>query len=184
VIFFSREEPPRLLYQVRVNPTSPSDFTAFDPPKPATDSFVRAVHARQTAIAALPARRQPVNSVVLPGAVNGEKGTLVYLLAGTKTPNVAVFGQHFRVLVPDGGGAPTYVMPLSKSMLEMPVRQGPKGEKPVGLVVSHILTEWPLETHVFVSLQFKIPVYVVAGRWVWRVDGAKITLVEDRGAAS
>jgi len=179
VYFFTREEPPRVAYQIRVRPNAKPELEAFAPPQPATDSFVAFVRARQGAIAAVPPGHQPINPVLIPGSANGEKGILVYLLAGTTTPNVAVFGKHYRVLMPEAGGVPRYVMPLSKSALELPVRP-PSGGKPKALMVTHLLTDWPLETHVFVSLLWHLPVYVATARGIWRVDGDKIALVDDR----
>lgn len=65
----------------------------------------------------MPPPRQPINPVLLPGEINDEKGVLVYLLAGTKQPNVAVFGQHFRSLVPLGGSSVSCMMPLCRRRL-------------------------------------------------------------------
>lgn len=110
--------------------------------------------------------------MVLSGGVNDEKGIL-YLLAGTKTPNRTVFGKHYRVLVPERGGQPTYVMPLSKTAFELPLRKpGPNGEATEALMVTHVLGDCPLES--------KIPVYVGTRIGIWRVDGDKISLADDR----
>ena len=179
VTFFTADDPPKTLYEIRIKPNSPAEFEAFDPPRITTDSFASWVRARAAAIAALPAVRQPLNPILLPAGANDENGVLVYLIAGTSKPNVAVFGQHFRVLIPEDGGTPTYVMPLSRSAIEVPVTGGPDGGKPVGLMVTHLVTDWPLETHVLVSLQWRVPVYVGTRRGVWRVDGDRITLVSD-----
>jgi len=72
-------------------------------------------------------------------------------------------------------------MPLSKTMLEQPTT-GPDGSETLGLMVNHILTDWPLETHVFVSLLMHVPVYVGTKIGVWRVDGDKISLISDRAS--
>ncbi len=181
VTFFTSEEPPRIAYEIRIplRLHSTPEFEGFDPPKDATQSFLTLVRARQAAIAALPPVSQPMNPVLLPGSANGEEGILVYMLAGTTKPNVAVFGRHFRVLMPDQGTTPTYVMPLSRSVLEMSTR-GPKGSRPEGLMVTHLVSDWPLETHVFVSLLSHLPVYVGTRVGVWRVSGDKIALISER----
>jgi hypothetical protein len=179
VIFFTAGTPARIAYEVRVAPGVKPTFEAFDPPKLGTSSFAAFVRARQVAIAALPETHQPINPVLVPGEANGERGILVYLLAGTKKPNVAVFGRHFRALVPVDGDAVTYMMPLSNSPLEVPTR-GPNGEQPEALVVSQVVTDFPLETHVFTSLLVKKPVYVGTQRGVWRVDGDSIVLISDK----
>jgi hypothetical protein len=180
VSFFTRQEPPQVAYEVHVRPDARPDFEAFQPPKPASDSLAMLVRARQAAIAALPPVHQPMNPVLLPASANGEKGILVYMIAGTTRPGIVVFGQHFRVLIPENSQTPTYVMPLSKTALEMPARGGPAGAKTEGLAVTHLVTDWPLETHVLVSLQWHLPVYVGTHRGIWRVDGDKIALIRDR----
>lgn len=179
VTFFTAESPPRLKYQIRVAPEVKPTFEVFDPPRPSTPAFAAFVRARQVAIDALPATDQPINPVLIPGEAHGEKGILVYLLAGTKKPNLAVFGRHFRALVPIGGTSVTYLMPLSKSVIEIPTR-GPNGEVTEALAITHIVTDYPLETHVFTSLLIKKPVFVGTNRGVWRVDGDDVTLISDK----
>jgi len=178
VMFFTAETLPRIAYEIRVAPGVKPTFRAFDPPKAATLSLAAFIRARRTAIAAMPPTHQPINPVLVPGEANGERGILVYLLAGTKKPNTAVFGRHFRALVPITGTAVTYMMPLSNAALEMPTR-GPNGEETAALMVSQIVTDFPLETHVFTSLLVKKPVYVATSRGVWRVDGDKISFMSD-----
>jgi hypothetical protein len=179
VIFFTAESPPRIAYEITVEPEAKPTFQAFTPPKATTPSFQTAVRARKAAIAAMPPPQQPINPVLVPGEANGEKGILVYLLAGTNKPNIAVFGRHFRVLVSATGDAITYMKPLSNAALELPTR-GPHGEEPEALIVSQIVTDYPLETHVFTSLLIKKQVYVATRRGLWRVDGDKIALVSDK----
>jgi hypothetical protein len=179
VLFFTAETPPRIAYEIRVVPEVKPTFQAFNPPKASTPSLATLVRARKAAIQAMPPSHQPINPVLVPGEVNGEQGILVYLLAGSKKPNVAVFGRHFRALVSITGTTVTYMMPLSNSALEVPTR-GPNGEMPEALLVSQIVTDFPLETHVFTSLLIKKRVYVATRRGVWRVDGDKIALISDK----
>jgi hypothetical protein len=180
VSFFTREDPPRVAYEVRMKPDMRPELEAFDPPKVATEWFVALVRARQMALSTLPPVHQPMNPVLVLASENGEEGVLVYLIAGTTTPNVVVFGQHFRVLVSDDESTPTYVMPMSKAPLEVPIHGGPKGAKSSALAVTHLVTDWPLETHVLASLQARLPVYVGTKSAFWRVDGDKIALISDR----
>jgi len=179
VFFFTAETPPRIAYRIRIKPEAEPEFEAFDPPASAPGSFTAFARARQVAINSLPPTDQPINPIVMPGATRGEKGVLVYLLAGTKRPNVAVFGRHFRALIPDGGTTPTYLLPLSNSILEIPTK-GPNGETPVALTVTHLVTDFPLETHVFNSLLLHLPIYVGTRRGVWLVDGDKVALVDEK----
>jgi hypothetical protein len=181
--FFTSDDPPRVAYEVRVAPNTPAAFEAFTPPKEAPPGFVALARARQLAIAAMPVSQQPVNPVLLPAKVNGETGVLVYLLAGTKRPDVAVLGRHFRALVPTDGTSLTYLMPLSKSPVEIPTRD-PFGEPVVGLVVTHLVTDFPLETHVFASLLHKTPIHVLTKRGAWAVDGERVSFLGGKGLAT
>ena len=159
VLFFSKESPPRLLYEVSVpmeTGKTPS-VKVVNPPKPLEGDLALLVKARQAAIDAAGPYAQPINPAVLPAAHMNTSGVLVYLLAGTKKDNTVVFGKHFRVRV-SNDGAVRNVMPLSKSILELPTSQG--GGKTEALIVSHLVTEYPLETHVFASLSARLTVYV------------------------
>ena len=178
VTFFTKEDPMRIAYEIRVTPDAAPEFAAFDPPKPALRSFVRMAKARQAAIAALPSHPQPINPLILPAELLGEKGMMVYLIAGTTKPDIAVFGRHYRVLIPEEGGPPSYVMPLSKGILELPTKPS-KGGTVEAMFVTHLVTDWPLETHVFVSLLTRKPVHVATKVGIWCVDGDKIRFVDD-----
>jgi len=177
VSFFTDENPPRIVYEVRIQPDVEPAFQAFKPPKETVAGFAALVHARQVAIDAMPATSQPVNPVVMPA--ESADGVLVYLLAGTKTPNLAVFGRHFRAEVSLGTNSVRAMTPLSNSVLEVPTR-GPNGEAVEALVVTHVVTDYPLETHVFTSLLMKLPVYVATKRGNWLVKGDEIAFFGGR----
>jgi hypothetical protein len=179
VSFFTRDDPVQIAYEVRVQPDAKPELTAFDPPKPALSAFALMAKARQAAIEALPEIPQPLNPVIVPAELLGEKGAMVYLIAGTTKPNTVVFGRHFRVRFPEGSSSPSYVMPLSKTILEVPINP-PGGAEADALTVTHIVTAWPLETHVFVSLQVRKPIYVGTTAGIWKVDGDKISFLGDK----
>ncbi len=178
VRFFTHDEPPLIAYEVHVKFEGEPELRALEPPAEVKPGLLGLIRARQAAIAALPQVRQPLNPVIIPGDALGEKGVLVYLLAGTNAPHMVVFGQHFRALVPWGANTPTYLKPLSNSVLEVPLRD-PEGHTPVALVVSHLVTDWPLETHVFTSLLWHKMIFVKTKTALWRVDGDKIALMRE-----
>src|SRR5206468_3754722 len=106
---------------------------------------------------------QPINPVVLPE----KEHIVVYLLAGTNKPNVVVIGKHYRVLVSADGKTVEEVTPRSKSVIELSTEaQGP--DKVAALITSQIVTDYPLETHVFASLSNRrIPIYISTTRGLW-----------------
>jgi hypothetical protein len=181
VTFFSAGDPSHAVCRVRVPTQSgaAAEFAALDPPTPLSDEFQRMVRARRTALAAIGPLVQPQNPVILPGQAIGKDGILVYLLAGATRNDVAVLGKHHRVLLSADGETVVSVEPLSKTVLEVPLESPPSAAE-FGLpYVTHLVTAWPLETHVFVSLLHKRPIYVGTSRGNWVVDGAKISLVPE-----
>ena len=181
VTFFSAGDPSHALCRVRVPMRSGAmpEYVALDPPMPMSDDAQRMIRARRTALAAIEPGVQPQNPVILPGQAIGENGILVYLLAGSTRNDVAVFGKHHRVLLSSDGETVVSVEPLSKTVLEVPIAS-PPGAASVGLpYVTHLVTPWPLETHVFVSLLHQRPIYVGTSRGNWVVDGAKISLLPE-----
>lgn len=178
VSFFTSEAPPRIAYEVRVAFHGKPTLEAFNPPKPSKAGFALLAHARELAISAVPRTGQPINPVLLPAEANGEHGILVYLLAGTTKPDVAVFGKHFRVLVSGDGSTVQYAKPLSNTALELPTR-APEGAELAALMVTQVVTDFPLETHVFTSLLTKKLLYVGTRRGIWRVDGERISLLAE-----
>lgn len=133
--------------------------------------------ARETAISAL---RDPCtrayNTIVLPNE-GPQAGWTVYLIAATDEAGRVVVGGHVRVLVRDEGLDIVDYHELSKTclMLDSP----PAAEKPVALVVSHVLDDHPTEMHVFLGLLHQLKLYVLTESAMWSVDHGKITLLMD-----
>lgn len=179
VTFFSAGDPPSALCRVRVpmQRAATPGFASVDPPTPVSDDARRVIRARRTALAAIGPTVQPQNPVILPGLAIGKDGILVYLLAGSKRNDVAVLGKHHRVLVSPDGETVVSVEPLSKTVIETPLALPPGAVAGAGLWVTHLMTAWPLETHVFVSLLHRTPVFVGTSRGNWVVDGARISLL-------
>jgi len=173
VRFYTNEQPPRVKFLVRVTPDLKTTFEAPEPPEVMTPAMLVLVKARQAALNAVPKIEQALNPMLLPGEALGKSGVLVYLLATTERPNVAVIGRHYRAVVPYGASEVSELTPLSQSVLELPT-QGPAGQKLEALVVAHWVTDYPLETHVLVSLQSHLPLLVTTRRGGWLVKGDHI----------
>jgi hypothetical protein len=102
--------------------------------------------------------------VVLPGALLGERGHLVYALAATIEPNEVVIGGHHRFLVSEDGNTVLKEQPLSKSCLTLE-RQGN-----IDWFTVSSLMPFPNESHFFVSLLYRAPLYLAIGRRLWEID--------------
>jgi hypothetical protein len=51
----------------------------------------------------------------------------------------------------------------------------------VAFVVSHVVGDFPLETHVFASLLYKKMIFVASRRGVWCVDGERVSFLGEKG---
>jgi len=116
------------------------------------------------------------NFVVLDDPV--EDGFLVYLLRPKDTMDSVPVGGHYRVSVSADGKTVKQVDRLSASCLTLNkgAAKTPTDGKIVALSMNHVVSNTPVETHVFVSLQDKLPLFVVTpdGR-MWDVENGKIT---------
>jgi hypothetical protein len=189
VVFYTDETMPRLMFEVTVPATGEPSVAEASPPVPLEGDLFRMARARLVALAVVAGGGRRFNPVVFPLRTPGNPNAiLVYLLAPEYKADEMVFGVHYRVLVSaDGtsaGNKVEQVVPLTKSALVVsvaPRTDVPRDAKFVATVVSHIVTDYPLETHVFVSLLHKnAPIYVTTNRGTWLVMGDQIKLVDDK----
>ena len=174
VFFLTDEDTPRIVCTIIVPLSGKPVFTRHEPPLVASPDIGRTFRARQTALAAVPRNGQPINTVMVPAAAVGARGQLVYLLAGTKTRGEVVFGMHYRALLSEDGLRVVEMKPLSQSVIILREEDLPPGAEPVAFNVAHVISDWPLETDVFVSLLHKRPVNVITRVGMWQVDGNQI----------
>jgi hypothetical protein len=188
VLFFTKGDDPRICARITVEPGKPSVFQRVRPTEPASAAERNAIRARQAALTAVPEVLQPLNPVVLTNADGvevqqlatdlgsgalAEGKSVIYLLAGTSRPGVAVLGRHYRALArPDG--TIEKIEAMSKAPIEISEADLPPGARTVAMVVSHVLGDWPTEAHVFASLLYRQPVHVITRRGHFRVAGDRI----------
>ncbi len=106
----------------------------------------------------------------------GGDGFLVYLLRPKEGNHLVPVGGHYRITVSGDGKTVKQVDALSASCLEMN-RNGdlPEGGQLVSLGLSHVVSATPVETHVFLSLQEKLPFYVITpDGTAWQVEEGRI----------
>ena len=134
--------------------------------------------ARQTAIAALgrPPCSRNMNTVVL--ADPDSEDWLVWLLTPVPSAGAVPIGGHIRHRVSADGLTLVAREPLSRSCLVLEPSTAPEGSTTAGLFATHIVSETPVETHVFLSLQSGLPLFIGTGEVIWRVDGATVEQVE------
>ncbi len=137
------------------------------------------VGARAAAIAAFtPICGGRYNVDVVPGALVGAPGWLVYFSPGTTDPDAAVLAGYVRIAVAVGADGPvvTEVKPLSNTCVIMGKPAAPPASAElVALAVSHFVTPTATEAHVFASLRYRQPVMVVVDGGVFVVDEGRVS---------
>lgn len=149
-------------------------LTEFQIPEAIPDEQVAQWRARQLAIGSDVQRcSETVNTVVLEGQDGSEQVWVVYLLAASRDPNTVVLGGHHRVTVSADGSRILKSEPLSKSCLQVP-----RSPDESAVRVTNASGDQPLETHVFSSLLYRIPLHVETGAGVFAVEGNQIRQLE------
>jgi hypothetical protein len=150
-------------------------LTEFEVPEIIPDAQVAQWNARQLALDSEVQRcSETYNTVVLEGQDGTEPVWVVYLLAATRDPNIVVLGGHHRITVSADGARIIRNEPLTKACLQLP-----KSPDSAALMVTNSISQEPLETHVFSSLLYRIPLYVGTDLGVFAVEGNQIRFVEE-----
>lgn len=191
VVFFTRDADPQVLARIAVAPGKQASFRRIRPAEPASAAQRVSIRARQAALEGVTEKTQPLNPIVLTGAdavdariLAGEPEgaastgakSVVYLLAGTSRPDVAVLGRHYRALA-RADGTIEKLEALSKGPIEISAADLPPGATGSALFVTHVLGDLPTEAHVFASLLYRKPVAVATARGRFVVDGERITTI-------
>jgi len=112
---------------------------------------------------------QPYNVAVLAGGANGN---LVYLYPAQVKAGVYPYGGDARYFVSPDGTKLYEKRPLHQSVMESIPAQVPKGSTPAAGYHTHVLTDLPEDTDVFLVLsrQPRMPEYIGAGGHVYKVE--------------
>jgi hypothetical protein len=177
VLFFTNDEVPRLAYRVVIGGGAGRGVEVREqkPPSVVHEPMMTLLNARWLALEAVPRSKQVMNTVLIPQ--NGQ--IVVYVLAATNDPNVAVLGRHYRVDIAEDGAAVERVTALSKAELQLPTRDR-SGQRLASLAITDGEAEHPTETHVFASHLANVPLYVTTGRGRWKVRATGIDYLGPR----
>jgi hypothetical protein len=162
-------------WDVVVLPSGTAAIISGETPAPLTEAEQAQFRARQTAAAAIGPHctgRGGYNAIVLKDPDSTD--WFVWLLAPTSDINVIPVGGHVRFRVSEDGRTVRRRDALSTSCLTIQRPPEARGDRAVGMMASHIVSDTPVETHVFLSLQNRQPFYVSAGDKFWSVDGPRI----------
>jgi len=106
-------------------------------------------------------------------------GFLVYLLRPKSTNFEIPVGGHYRISVTADGNTVTQIDRLWKTCLSMDKRQGVASSgKLMAVTMTSVVSEKPLEIHVFLSLQENLSIFVgTSDLKVWAVENGTIRQV-------
>ena len=174
----AKEEDFRLAYVVVFEKNKKPRVEAhLDEPLP--EEIAKRFSARVAAIGALPGfYDRPYNFEVLDDP-DGE-GYVVYSLVASRKAHEMVVGGHSRISLAADAKTVKSVDALSNSLLILDKREGQgQGQDAVGSIVSHVVSDTPVETHVFLSLMHRQSLFVVTSDGaIWNVEEGKVTKTE------
>lgn len=172
VVYFFDRAGPGAAFRVAMRGDKPGPLEAMDGKKPLSTA---AQGARQAFAAAseveFPRAPGPYNFVVLPGSIASQPGWLVYFLSAPRDPGELVIGGHVRIGVGADGKTIREMTPLSKT----PVRIPPPPPNAAASLVTSMVADTPLETHVFVSLGSPRPLFVGTRVGLWKLERGHVT---------
>ena len=128
-------------------------------------------NARKLAMSATPPRCSDTYNTVALKDPQGD-GWLVWVMASTKDPDALMMGGHARFTVSKDGKTVMRQDALSRGCMQF----SRKDNKPGGaMILSHVVSLTPVETHVFASLSYRVAFYLgtTDGR-AWKISDGHI----------
>jgi len=146
-----------LVAYVATQGAKPDEFTVelLDPPHADSGFDLHAAVAIETCLRDSGSAKIPYNTAVLPA---DSDRLYVYLLPAQTKTHVYVYGGDVRYLVSPDGSAIIEKHPMHKSIFQTDNSKLPKGAQLAGATHSHILSDAPEDSDVFVVLTRKPPV--------------------------
>ncbi|MDA7787905.1 hypothetical protein N8940_01580 [Sphingomonadaceae bacterium] len=112
------------------------------------------------------------NFIMLPPDADGNIG--VYVLTSTTEQGVYPFGGHYRVDIAADGSVAS-ARKFTNSCLNLGLQNGPNGEAPVAMGVTHILDDQPTEIHYFQSYYIPAKLMVILPDDNWEIEKGTFT---------
>ncbi|HEY8696342.1 MAG TPA: hypothetical protein VIM02_01900 [Rhizomicrobium sp.] len=105
-------------------------------------------------------------------------GWLVWTIASTTDPDAVIIGGHYRFTISSDGKTIRQKDALSHGCLTLSRKAAARAQE-IGLLMNHLVSMTPVETHVFANLNYGIPLHVgTADGTVWKVDRGRLTVVD------
>lgn len=182
VSFFDASDPPNRVYTVDVESSGVVGKAGAASGASFTDGQLSLIRARQAAMKqSFLACSRDYNSVVY----RDGDSIRVYLMPGTTQQGIFPAGGHHLFVYDATGRTLQSKRDFTKSCIDLqgtpPSDALGDGDRPMGMMITHLLDPLPTEIHVFISLNTDSPLYVgtVENRYLWKVSRGKISLVSD-----
>ncbi len=122
----------------------------------------------------------PFNSIVLPFTSGNTEETRVYLFSPW-TDKIAPLGGHHLIRVDKDGKNVLSQYSQTRSCINND-NAALRNKELAMIMVTHLTSDAPTEMHVFLSMQYKKPIYVmtISNGITWIIDGYKISVVDRR----
>jgi len=181
VMFISKDDAPRRLYEIDVDESERLSEPTLESPTPLTAEHLAQLRARNLAISqSFMQCARKYNTVVLPSS----SGMRVYLMPGFAGHGVYPLGGYHLYEIDSDGEKILSSRKFSNGCIEhQDSPKGlPKGAKPSFGMFTHLLDPQPTEVHVFVSLHAKVPLMIMTidNKMMWPVKSGKVELIDTR----
>ncbi len=184
VIFISKDDSPRRLYEIDVDEAERLSEPTVESVVPLTAEHLAQLRARNLAASqSFMQCARKYNVVVLPSS----NGMRVYLMPGFAQHGVYPLGGYHLYEIDGTGEKILSSRKFTNTCIEhQDSPKGlPEGAKPSFGMFTHLLDPQPTEAHVFVSLYAKVPLMIMTSddsstRMVWSVQRGKIELIDTR----
>jgi hypothetical protein len=149
------------------------------PPEPMTEREQRLMRARNLALATPELRvctDHAPNTVIVESDDDGRREILVFVMsAWVNVDEAPLGGYHMFRVSPDGNT----VLSLYSQTKACPMASGAASKQAQALTVTHLTSAAPTMFHVFMSLQYRKPLYVSTTQngLLWRVERGQVFLV-------
>ena len=105
----------------------------------------------------------------------GSDRWLVWALATAPEPGAVAIGGHIRFTISADGNTVINRDALSLSCIVITPEPPPPGKQSMAALVTHLVSDAPVETHVFVNLLYDLPLLVeIPGQSMWQIEHGHI----------
>ncbi|MBF6024533.1 hypothetical protein [Lysobacter niastensis] len=158
------------------------DARKLSPAEPMSEREQRLMRARMLALATdglMVCTNHPPNTVVIEADEDGRKEIQVFVMSAWVSDAETPLGGYHMFRVSEDGN--TVISHFSQTRA-CPLGRGSQSRETAALAVTHLTSKAPTMFHVFMSLQYRKPLYVTTTQngMLWRVEKGRVFLVNDK----